>query len=216
MVSQSSLWQVEQQNTEFSELCNALYERELTILGQGNYQVVKQLQARILSLPYYVKHTADAMLNTESPLNLDIQNASWSAKQAAKMPALSQHIDYSVTVLSWYNKLELELGLVIPIALPDRIVLDSIDRIDKTHARLRTNAHGWFDLVNELPTNELLCQKTLLLKPTKKIMIAACSGHSWSNQRKINPVLPSLRELLLSCSINWQNFKQPKVNVCRQ
>ena len=66
-----------------------------------------------------------------------------------------------------------------------------------------------------------------LLKPNKKVMLAACAGHCWqitphntfysttdnkkstTSARKLQPIIPSLRELLLSCAINWKDFKQP-------
>jgi hypothetical protein len=48
-----------------------------------------------------------------------------------------------------------------------------------------------------------------LLKPNKKVMSAACAGHRWLNVNKANPSMLSLREILLSCAINWHNFKQP-------
>ena len=41
------------------------------------------------------------------------------------------------------------------------------------------------------------------------IFSAACAGHRWRNKRKSSPVIPSLRELILSCQINWKNFKLP-------
>lgn len=206
MVEQSSLWQIEQQSSDFSELCNALYERELSTLSQASFTSIVQLQARIKSLSHYVKRTAHAMCGCVSPLTLDVQNASWSAKQAAKNPMQSQIDSYQDEVLIWYQTHKLSRGLVVPISLNDHIVLDSIDRIDSEQNKIRTNLHGWFDLSSPINKND----KPLLLKPTKRIMIAACAGHCWHNQRKSNPIIPTLRELLLSCSINWRNFNQLK------
>lgn len=205
MVTQSSLWQSEQQSSDFAELCNALYERELRILATTEVTNVTGLQGRIKSLPYYVKRSAHALLNADSPLALDIQNASWSAKQATALPFTSQLQHYSVNVLSWYQNNKLAHGLVVPIATQTRVILDCIDRVDEQNQRFRTNAHGWFNLHEK----ELSHKNYQLLKPTKKIMTAACAGHCWRNSRKVQPIIPSLRELLLSCAINWRNFKQP-------
>ena len=109
-------------------------------------------------------------------------------------------------MLVWYRTHKLTRGLVVPIYLNDHIVLDSVDRIDSKQNKIRTNLHGWFDLTSGSSKTD----KPILLKPTKRIMIAASAGHCWHNQRKSNPIIPTLRELLLSCSINWRNFNQLK------
>ena len=217
MVTQSLLWQSEQQSADFAELCNALYERELMILARGEYSVVISLQGRIKSLPHYVKRTAFALLNAETPLDLDIQNASWSAKQASVLPAISQLLAYDENVITWYKSQTLVHGLVVPIALSNYIVLDCIDRIDLEKQRFRTNVYGWFNLSNSEENNTIqqgvISNEVSLLKPTKKVMTAACAGHRWENSRKLQPIMPSLRELFLSSTINWRNFKQPRVNL---
>lgn len=216
MVTQSLFWQSAQQSSDFAELCNALYERELITMSRKEYTVVAGLQARMKSLPHYVKRTAYALLNAESPLELDIQNASWSAKQAGSPPSINQLVNYQENVLTWYQRQPLVHGLVVPIALNSQIVLDTIVRIDKDQQRIRTNVYGWFNLgdneLNQTNTNRLERSEFNLLKPTKKVMTAACAGHCWLNSQKVQPTLPSLRELLLSCTINWRNFKQPKAN----
>jgi hypothetical protein len=234
MVTQSLLWQSEQQSSDFAELCNALYERELMTLARNEYPALSSLQSRIKSLPHYVKRTAFALLNAQTPLELDIQNASWSAKQVSTHPSIEQLISYDENVIAWYRSQQLVHGLVVPIALNSHIVLDSVDRIDREKHRFRTNVYGWFDLSNNESQNAIDANNSpaqnvngerktdnntnknnnviSLLKPTKKIMTAACAGHCWQNSRKSQPILPSLRELLLSCTINWRNFKQPRVN----
>lgn len=217
MVTQSLLWQSQQQSADFAELCNALYERELMTLAHDESSVVTGLQSRIKSLPHYVKRTAFALLNAPTPLELDIQNASWSAKQASTLPSVSQLSAYDKNVITWYKSQQLVLGLVVPIALDSHIVLDSIDRIDLETQRFRTNVYGWFNLTDNSAELETACEvkrhQVNLLKPTKKVMTAACAGHRWQNSRKLQPTMPSLRELLLSCTINWRNFKQPRVNL---
>lgn len=209
MVLQSQLWQQNGQSLEFSELCNALYERELAILSQDSHLTLPSIKGRIKSLSHYIKKTADALLTAEpkSPLNLDIQNASWFAKQAKNMPSISQMENYHDVVLSWYQHQALPYGLVIPIAHENSIVLDCINKIDFEKNRLRTNVHGWFDLQNPHLNNH----DYYLLKPTKRVMTAACIGHQWHGEIKLQLRIPSLRELLLSTNINWKNFKNVEI-----
>ena len=247
MVIQSLLWQSQQQSSDFAELCNALYERELITLARNECLALASLQGRIKSLPHYVKRTAFALLKAQTPLALDIQNASWLAKQVARSPEISQLSAYDETVTAWYKSQELVHGLVVPIALNGHIVLDCIDRIDSEKQRFRTNVYGWFYLtdnetvsaasnraknehnraseadidaeskadidVDSEAESEVTRHKVNLLKPTKKVMSAACAGHRWKDGQKLQPIMPSLRELLLSCTINWRNFKQPRVNL---
>ena len=105
---------------------------------------------------------------------------------------------------------KLALGLVVPILNAQYINLDCIDRIDSENNRFHTNTSGWFSL---LPgSNEHSKSKVELLKPNKKVMLAACAGHCWqdnASNTKLRPVMLGLRELLLSCAINWKDFKQP-------
>ncbi len=168
----------------------------------GSYSSAQTIQGRLKSLPHYIKRTAYSMLQVQTPLELDVQNASWSAKQSTRIPLSGQDVD---SVNLWYLSVKLTYGLVVPIATASGIILDSIDRIDMNNQRFRTNVHGWFFL-NE---NEKSNSNIQLLQPNKKVMTAACTGHSWLNNHKANPTIPSLRELLLSCAINWRNFKQP-------
>lgn len=204
MTEQTSLWQIEQQSVDFAELCLALYEREIGILTGSTITSVRSMQGRLKSLPYYVKRTAHLMIQAKTPLVLDSQNASWSAKQAKHMPLNDQEIE---SVNQWYLSIALTHGLVVPVLCQSHIVLDSIDRIDHEQQRFRTNAHGWFNLSNyQKPINS---EPIRLLKPNKRVMTAACTGHCWSNEHKANPIILTLRELLLSCAINWRNFKQP-------
>jgi hypothetical protein len=144
----------------------------------------------------------------ESPLYLDYQNASWSAKQNKNIPLLEQEDIAEQNVISaWYLSGAIELGLVVPIQIEQGIILDCIDRLDFENQRLRTNTSGWFHLTPQ-KKSEMKGDKRLL-KPNKKVMLAACTGHRWQDNNKLMPILPSLRELLLSCRINWQNFKKP-------
>jgi len=202
MNEQTSLWHEDYQSADFAELCNALYERELRLLSEISNASVQSIQGRLKSLPHYIKRTAHSMLQAQVPFELDVQNASWSAKQGVHMPLSGQDI---ASVNKWYLSISLHHGLVVPIATDSTILLDSIDRIDLKQQRFRTNAHGWF----YLSTSEECKTNGQLLKPNKKVMTAACSGHCWLNAKRANPIIPTLRELLLSCAINWRNFKQP-------
>ncbi|WP_440876429.1 hypothetical protein [Thalassotalea sp. PLHSN55] len=201
MNQQTSLWQEQHQSSDFSELCNALYERELRLLADADISSVQAIQARIKSLPYYIKRTAHLMTQANTPLALDTQNASWSAKQSAHIPLAGQEHQ---AVWQWLNNTNLVPGLVLPIALSDRIVLDCVDKVDQAGQRFRTNLFGWCSQTQDI--NE---HAPRILKPNKKVMSAACAGHCWRDNQKVRPNIPTLRELLLSCQINWKNFKQP-------
>ena len=217
-MTQASLWQEQQESAHYAELCNALYERELRLLANADISSVQTVQSRLKGLPHYISRTAHLMTESESPLVLDVQNASWSAKQSSKMPLNGQEFE---RVCAWYLSIKLSLGLVVPVMLTDHIILDCVDRIEHDNQRFRTNVSGWFYLnkVNNLnkvnPINEQSGNSThqknisQLLKPNKKVMLAACAGHRWHRNGKLRPVIPSLRELLLSCSIDWRNFKRP-------
>jgi hypothetical protein len=212
-MSQNTLWQTNKQNNDFAELCNALYEREISLLANAEVISLQKIQGRLKSLPYYINRTANRMVSINdlglSPLTLDLQNATWSAKQASKLSMLLQN---EKDVFSWYMTLISQtnkalLGLVVPILKADHIVLDNIDRIDLETKRIHTNQFGWFSLIDSNVDNTLQ-----LLKPTKKVMLTACAGHQWQDQlnsTKLRPIIPSLRELLISCAIDWKNFKRP-------
>jgi hypothetical protein len=212
-MSQNTLWQTNKQNNDFAELCNALYEREVHLLANADITNIQNIQGRLKSLSHYINRTANRMVQVNelalTPLTLDVQNATWSAKQASKLSVL---VPNEQDVFSWYltlinQKKKTPLGLIVPILKTDHIVLDSIDRVDIEKKRIRTNVSGWFSLIdaNVEPSIKLL-------KPTKKVMLAACAGHRWQgriNTTKLRPIMPSLRELLMSCAIDWKNFKRP-------
>lgn len=212
-MSQNTLWQTNKQNNDFAELCNALYEREISLLANTDVFSIQNMQGRLKSLSHYINRTANLMVSVNelglSPLTLDVQNATWSAKQTSKLSVLAQN---EQDVFSWYRTLisqknKASLGLVVPILQVDHIILDSIDRIDTEKKRIRTNVSGWFSLIDINVDHSMR-----LLKPTKKVMLAACAGHQWQGPikaTKLRPVIPNLRELLISCAIDWQNFKRP-------
>jgi hypothetical protein len=211
-MSQSSLWQINTETGDFAELCNALYQREISIIAKSDFISASAVQARLQSLSYYITRTAHAMVQVisqeHSPLLLDTQNASWSAKQSTKMPLAGQETEQEILrAMQWYLQEGIYVGLVVPVLLVDHIIIDCIDRIDLNKQRLHTNVGGWFSLTPEhTPT---VAVNKRLLKPNRKIMLSACAGHCWQRHNKQLPIIPSLRELLLSCSINWKNFKKP-------
>ncbi|NMP17659.1 hypothetical protein [Thalassotalea sp. Y01] len=192
-------------SSQFSELCSALYEREIQLLANQPKDFAQSIQARLKSLPHYIKQTAGSMLASETPLGLDLQNASWSEKQSHKLPLTGQS---EQQVSQWYRKAALPLGLVVPVLLNEdgvqRIAIDCIDRVDTEQQRIRLNYSGWFEL-EPVPVNK--DSRFTLLKPCKKAFAAACSGHQWRDVARTQPHPLSLRELLLSCQINWQNMR---------
>ena len=204
-MTQASLWQQQQQSANYAELCNALYERELRLLANTELATVQAVQGRLKSLSYYINRTALLMTQADSPLELDVQNAAWQTKQSSKIPLIGQENEQ---VNAWYLSIALPLGLIVPVLIDEHIMLDCIDRVDSDNQRFRTNVSGWFYL-SDIEKQKLSPVK--LLKPNKKVMIAACSGHCWQGKNKLRPMIPSLRELLLSCAINWENFKRPLV-----
>jgi len=206
---QTSLWQTSQSSINYAEVCNALYERELNNLVNGDLSHVTAMQNKLKSLPHYIKRTAYLMTQAQTPLMLDSQNAHWSAQQSKTLSLKGQT---SNEVWQWYQSFDIPLGLVVPIKVNERILLDSIDKID-INKRIRTNAFGWFEQAVMQKTlfqdeDAIENQQVQLLKPTKKVMISACAGHRWKNKLPCQPLLLTLRELLLSCDINWQNFKK--------
>jgi len=211
-MSQTSLWQTNPQNNDFAEICNALYERELFLLANIEVTTLLSVQGRLKSLSYYIKRAASLMTKVheqgDSPLTLDIQNATWSVKQASKIPLVGQA---ELDVFQWYLALlsksnAVLLGLVVPVLRNEHIILDCIDKVDIENKRLRTNVSGWFSLLDSPKPVSNVGNTLQLLKPNKKVMMSACAGHGWQNGTRISPVIPNLRELLLSCAINWQDF----------
>jgi hypothetical protein len=149
-MTQTSLWQEKINDSDFAELCNGLYEREVRSLSVIENPDVRIIQGRLKSLNHYISRTAHLMLKVEgkgfTPLILDLQNASWSAKQSTLQPSNNQS-EHEIT--DWYSAIIRDkglqaTGLVVPLLIDNQIVLDSIDRIDVDQKRIRTNIAGWF------------------------------------------------------------------------
>lgn len=212
---QADIFQPIAQHGDFAELCAALYERELNQLAHVDEMPVAALQRRLASLPYYIQRAAHGCLRAaaDSPLALDVQNASWQGKQASQCPESSgttkaQH--------DWFSK-HAALGLVVPVRYhtPElkTIFLDSIDRVDAKHNRLHLNYRGWFTFSGEGGEQDERATEHLL-KPNKRIMTAACCGHQWNHKGRINPRTLTLRELLLVATLDWNKF-QAALSIAR-
>ncbi|WP_340680500.1 hypothetical protein [Paraglaciecola sp.] len=208
----------------FAELCNALYERELHSISQKKINNISLLQRQIGGLKHHIKRASYNLLQHQSPLEVDIHNASWQAKQAVNCPAKLSDTDKTE---HWFHT-HIALGICSAVYVNElgleHIELDSIDRVELQEGKVHLNKFGWFHL-NGLPVlkkNELQQDDPLqansatasnqqatmqLLKPTKNLMLAACCGHSWNHKGRTQPRLLSLRELLLSFSINWKTFR---------
>ena len=207
---QVDIFSDDQRQLHYAELCNALYERELTSLSQQKISNINLLQRKIAGLRHHVKRAAYSLLQHQSPLQVDVHNASWQAKQAAKcmannyVPQKTQH---------WFSS-NIQIGCSIAVHVKqlgcEHIELDSIDKIELSSQRVHTNKFGWFNLDGEFAEGNLQQTHVLnlrLLKPTKAILTAACCGHKWDHKGKGQQRALSLRELLLSLSINWKTFR---------
>jgi hypothetical protein len=149
-------------------------------------------------------------LQHQSPLQVDVHNASWQAKQAAKCMANNY---VSQKTQQWFSN-NTQIGCCVAVHVTElgceHIELDSIDRIELSSHRVHTNKFGWFNIDGEFAEDNFRQVDTLslrLLKPTKAIFTAACCGHKWDHKGKGQQRALSLRELLLSLSINWKTFR---------
>lgn len=210
-MEQDSFLQGAESHPQFHQLCHALYEREVDKLSALETTSVAPIQAKLKSLSHYISRTAYALLNASAPIKIDCQNAGWAARQATKIP-IDDQTDNQIR--NWYQGKHLSLGLVVPVyqeqAGVERIILDCIDRIDIEKGMVRCNLSGRFYIVeSEVHPTVANSAGSRLLKPNRKVMLAACSGHRWAGKQKLQPQPLELRELLLSAQINWQNFKKP-------
>ncbi len=199
---------------EFAELCNALYERELDYLALQGPKQINLLQRRLRGLSHHIKRAARFLSRNDVPIAVDTHNASWQSKQAAKSPARNQDEEKAT---EWFH-LHAKPGLVVCVRVQEfdneHIELDTIDRVQTENDTLHLNKFGWFEYsgnsLNDIPRPHT---HYTLLKPTKALFTAACCGHSWSHKGRISPRALTLRELLLSTTINWKNFTLIHKNV---
>ncbi len=207
---QTDIFSDDQRQLHFAELCNALYERELASLASQKMNNISLLQRKIAGLRHHIKRAAYSLLQAETPLQVDLHNASWQAKQAAK--CMAGKADAQKTQ-DWFAK-QVQIGRCIAIHVTtlgsEHIELDSVDRIDLDNNKLHGNKFGWFGLDGHCIEPQHVKDGTLsvqLLKPSKAIFTAACCGHTWNHKGKGQPRALSLRELLLSLSIDWKTFR---------
>lgn len=205
---QVDIFQDDQRQRHFAELCNALYERELRVLSQQTN--LSLLQRRLAGLSQHVKNIAELLLKNQGPLQVDIHNASWQAKQTAKSAATKVSATDNHQWFSHYAR----LGMVVAVHVwelgIEHVELDSIDKIDTEAKRLHLNKHRWFNFDGSQPGNSSEEPPRLaktLLKPNKAIFSAACCGHSWNPKGRTQTRALSLRELILSTTINWKTFR---------
>lgn len=191
----------------YTEICNALYERELTHLSQFGPDQPAQLKRRIGALPHRIQRAAHYLSQHNTPLKVDSHNGSWQYKQPARCPGTKTDIE---NTRSWLSK-HGTYGLPIPVHIQhydeEHIELDSIDRVIDENETLHTNKYGWFTFEG-LSLDKHQSHNPRILKPTKTVMASACCGHRWNHKGKQAPRTLTLRELLLSTTINWKNFSR--------
>lgn len=200
---QTNIFDEDRQQLNFAEICNALYERELIYLSkQTNLDILKR---RLAGLSHHIKKAAEYLLSDQSPLSVDVHNASWHFKQQAKCPTPKRD-----SQVKWFAE-NAHAGIPIPVYVFNKgiehIELDSVDRMDLAGNKLHLNKQGWFTF-GGLPVNteDTSLHKKRMLKPGKYSMSAACCGHSWNHKGKTQPRALSLRELMLTTVINWKTF----------
>lgn len=210
--NQTNIFNLAEQFPNVAELCNALYERELLSLATSNISDPSLLKRKLSGLTYHIKNAAEFLINEPTPIEVDVHNGTWKSKQTGKCPAakLVASSEELKKTEAWFNQHHYH-GAVVCIYINDygneHIELDSIDMFVSPTTKLHTNKNGWFSL-DGLSLEESKNHVTRhLVKPSKAILSAACSGHSWNTKGKASPRALSLRELLLSTSINWKTFK---------
>lgn len=199
----------QQGQLHYAELCNALYERELASLSQQKINSISLLQRKIAGLRHHIKRAAYSLLQHQSPLRVDVHNASWQAKQAAK--CMANKYDAEKTQQWFSNNVQIGCSIAIHVKQLgcEHIELDSLDKIELSNNRVHCNKFGWFKLDGTCAVQPNKAKDILglrLLKPTKAILTAACCGHKWDHKGKGQQRTLSLRELLLSLSIDWKTF----------
>lgn len=206
---QTDIFALNEDNSGYLELCHALYERELAYLAKYGSNNVSLLKRRLEGLSHHIQQAAREFLQTDSPLQVDIHNASWQAKQAATCPG-QKLSDEQIT--AWFIRNH-KLGTPVPIYMNElglqHIEIDSIDRIEVNMGQIHTNKFGWFNFNGQaLAGSAKLPAHTSirLLRPNKAVMTAACAGHQWRLRGKALTRSLSMRELRLSFQINWQHF----------
>lgn len=206
---QTDIFLNSEEQLAFAELCNALYERELKQLSQTLLSP-ERLKRKLGGLSYHVRGAAEKLMQSQSHLRLDTHNASWQAKQSAKCAAAKADIGRNIEWFTRYSRLGLVVGIYVIEFGVEHIELDSIDRIDMPGMRLHTNRFGWFEMQGnhcETSTAKQSSKTLILNRPGKSHLTAACCGHRWNYKGKTQPRALTIRELLLSTTINWQGYR---------
>ncbi|EGN75690.1 hypothetical protein A28LD_0735 [Idiomarina sp. A28L] len=206
-------------DSQFAELCNALYASELLQLSEldRNHPQggdIRLLRRRLGSMSYYVQRAAHALLvsaaNPNQILQLDVHSGHWLIKQKPQPPKLSlahtTTADAKNQKLADWLKVNAKLALPLPVYVESsdvvRISLDSIDEVDLENRKLHLNQWGWFDFEGVSKEDSQL----RLLIPDRATMSAACCGHQWNAKGRIQPYSLSLRTKLLSATVVWPKF----------
>lgn len=202
--SQIDIFHLSTKYPNFAELSNALYERELVALANSAITDPDLLKRKLKGLSHHIKNAAIHLLEGKAPIDVDVHNGSWQSKQSGKCPLSSQTPSRT---LQWYSQ-QAKKGDIVPVYIEhlghQHIELDCIDAMASD--RLHLNKFGWFSKTGEYFDIIPKQTKYLLLKPTKSITVAACSGHCWIPKGRSTPRALSLRELLLSTEIDWKKF----------
>ncbi len=202
---QTNIFNLSSKYPNFAELSNALYERELQVLASSKITDPDLLKRKLKGLSHHVKNATMNLLSGNAPIEVDVHNGSWQAKQSAKCPLSSQTPDKT---LQWYSQVVQQASIVpvyVEVLGEQHIELDCVDIMSSD--RLHLNKFGWFSKTGEYFDIVPKQAKYRLLKPTKSIMVAACAGHRWTPKGRTMPRALSLRELLLSTEINWKSFQ---------
>lgn len=202
----------------YTELCTALYERELFSLANTQQSNIARLQQRLKGLSYHIRRAAYFMASNITPLALDTHNATWTANQRKKNPALNVNLAANQQWLSRYSAHGLVVCVWVQELSQGHIELDSIDRVLPEKSLLHTNKHGWFTLEGKAAESESdTYSQRQLCRPNKTFVTAACCGHQWNHKGPVPPRPLTLREILLASTINWTHFRTPykQLNVTK-
>ncbi|MCP3427729.1 hypothetical protein [Opacimonas viscosa] len=211
MAEQKDIFFQDEHASSLAELMNALYQRECLALAESGPSQTSLLKRKLKHLPHHVYSAAQDLLASNAPIDVDIHNASYTAKQAAHCPGINQTNEQ---IQDFYTKSG-KIGAVLPVLVKTmqgmHIEIDSLDRIDEQCDHIHANKHGWFtrngisqaEQTSTLASNEAQFFALKLLKPSKAIWTAACCGHQWKHKGRAIPRALTMRELRLSFNIKW-------------
>jgi hypothetical protein len=133
-------------HAQFSEVCTALYERELLFIAHSGISNASILKRRIGGLPHHIRSVARYFVTNPTPLSTDTYNGSWYAKQPKSAPRLPQDADATA---QWFRK-HADYGLIVPVLVKTiegvYLELDAIDKTMLVDDVVHLNKHGWFSI----------------------------------------------------------------------